>query len=96
MRRKPSHFKGVRMTKELSASRVRDDFAETLNRVAYGGERIVLDRHGKPVAAIIPIGDLTFLEEMEDRLDVEAAKLALAESDERIPYERVRSELGLR
>jgi transcriptional regulator with XRE-family HTH domain len=34
-------------------------------------------------------------EELEDRLDVEAAKKALAESDERIPYEDVRKALGL-
>ena len=35
------------------------------------------------------------LEALEDRLDVEAARKALAESDERIPYEKVRKELGL-
>ena len=33
-------------------------------------------------------------EEPEDRLDVEAAKKALAESDERIPYEVVRKDVG--
>lgn len=80
---------------KMAASKVRDDFAETINRVAYSGERVVLDRHGKAVAAIVPIDDLTFLEEMEDRLDVEAAKKALAESDERISYEEVRRQLGL-
>ena len=83
------------MAKVVSASKARVDFAETINQVAYTGERVVLDRHGKPVAAIIPIDDLYFLEEMEDRMDVEAAKIALAESDERIPYERVRRDLGL-
>jgi antitoxin (DNA-binding transcriptional repressor) of toxin-antitoxin stability system len=64
--------------------------------VAYRGERVVLDRHGKPIAAIIPIGDLTFLEEIENRMDVDAAKCALAESNERIPYEKMRQELGLK
>jgi prevent-host-death family protein len=83
------------MGKAIAASKVRDDFAGTLNTVAYTGERVTLERHGKPVAAIIPIEDLTFLEEMEDRLDVEAARAALAESDERIPYEQVRRKLGL-
>lgn len=82
------------MGKAIAASKVRDDFAETLNTVAYGGERIMLERHGKPVAAIISIEDLTFLEEMEDRLDVEAAVAALAESDERIPYGQARRKLG--
>jgi hypothetical protein len=32
----------------------------------------------------------------EDRQDIEAARKALAESDERIPYEQVRRELGLK
>jgi predicted nucleic acid-binding protein len=31
----------------------------------------------------------------EDRIDVAAARKALAESEERIPYEKVRGELGL-
>ena len=31
----------------------------------------------------------------KDRMDVAAARKALAESDERIPYEKVRRELGL-
>jgi antitoxin (DNA-binding transcriptional repressor) of toxin-antitoxin stability system len=62
--------------------------------VAYQGERVVLDRRGKQIAAIIPIDDLAFLEELENRMDVEAAKRAFAESDERIPYEKVRQEIG--
>ena len=33
--------------------------------------------------------------ECEDRADAKAARKALAESDERIPYEKVRKELGL-
>ena len=35
------------------------------------------------------------LEALEDQRDIEAADAALAESDERIPYEKVRRELGL-
>jgi len=30
----------------LSAGKARQDFAETVNRVAYGGERIVVHRRG--------------------------------------------------
>lgn len=84
------------MATTFSTSKARIDFAEMINLVAYRGERVVLDRHGKPIAAIIPIDDLTFLEEIEERMDVEAAKRALAESNERIPYETVRQELGLK
>ncbi|HEU4507135.1 MAG TPA: type II toxin-antitoxin system Phd/YefM family antitoxin [Pyrinomonadaceae bacterium] len=84
------------MATTLSTSKARVDFAEVINQVAYRGERVVLDRHGKPIAAIIPIDDLIFLEEIETRMDVDAAKRALAESNERIPYETMRQELGLK
>ena len=80
----------------LTASKARDHFADTLNRVAYRGERIVLYRRGKELAAMVPVSDLAALEQLEDRLDVEAAKKALAESSERIPYEQVRRERNLK
>ena len=83
----------------LNASDARKDFADILNRVAFGGERIVLHRRGKDVAAMISVEELRLLErlleEYEDREDVKAAREALAESDERISYEEVRRELGL-
>ncbi len=43
----------------------------------------------------LTVEDLAVLEELEDRLDVEAARKALAESGERIPYDRARRELCL-
>lgn len=36
----------------------RAKFSELINRVGYGGERIVLTRHGKPLVALVPAGDL--------------------------------------
>ena len=80
----------------LQASEARQHFADTINRVAYRGERIVLYRRGKDLVAVVPISDLAALEKLEDQLDVEAARRALAESDERIPYEQVRRELKLK
>ena len=79
---------------DLTASRARDAFADTLNRVAYRGERIVLRRRGKPLAAVIPLSDLAFLEELEDRIDLDLAKKAL-KSGKPIPYEEARRKLGL-
>ncbi len=77
----------------LNASAARKDFADALNRVAYGHERIVLERHGKKVAALVPLEDLALLEE-EDRLDLQAAKARLKEKGE-ITYSRLRRNLGL-
>ncbi len=78
----------------LTASKARAHFAEILNRAAYRGERIVLHRRGKDLAAVVPVEDVALLEELEDRLDVEAAKKALKEEGT-IPWEKVRSDLGL-
>ena len=86
------------MTK-LASGKVRQDLSDTINRVAYGGERIVLHRRGQDIAAVIPIDDLTLLEELEDRLDVEDAERILAESkakrEKPIPWEKAKKKLGL-
>lgn len=63
----------------MTVTEMRDALAEALNRVAYGGERIVLERHGKRLAALVPVEDLELLEELEDRADVKAARKALRE-----------------
>jgi prevent-host-death family protein len=80
----------------LELSDVRQKLADTINRVAYGKERILLRRRGKDVAALVSVEDLALLEELEHRSDVEAAREALAESEDRIPYEQARQELGLK
>jgi prevent-host-death family protein len=83
----------------LSVVELRQCLAEILNRAEYQGERVLIHRRGKDAAAIIPIEDLRLLErlieDIEDRLDIEAARAALAESGDRIPYAEVRRKLGL-
>jgi prevent-host-death family protein len=78
----------------LAASVVRDTFGDTLNRVAFKGERIVLERHGKAVAALVSVEDLELLEALEDRLDVDAVRAARDEPGT-VPYEEVRRRAGL-
>lgn len=86
------------MTK-LAASQARDSFSDTLNRVAYRGERIVLRRRGRDLAAIVPLEDLKLIQKTEDEIDVRGAKKALAEMKRKglkpVPYARVRKKLGL-
>ena len=79
----------------LNITEMRDNLSDAISRVAYKGERILVRRSGKDVVAIVSIEDLATLEAMEDHRDIEAARAALAESDERIPYEKIRRELGL-
>ncbi|MCA9858082.1 MAG: type II toxin-antitoxin system Phd/YefM family antitoxin [Thermomicrobiales bacterium] len=42
----------------MSATEVRENFVEVINRVAYGDERVVRTRHGKALVALVPIDDL--------------------------------------
>jgi prevent-host-death family protein len=84
----------------IAASQARDAFSDTLNRVAYRGERIVLRRRGKDLAAIVPIEDLRLIQRVEDEIDVREAKKAFAEMKRRglkpVPFEQVRKRLGLK
>lgn len=82
---------------KLTVGQVRDQFADALNQVAYRGDRIIIERRGKDIAAVVPIEDLELLELLEDRLDLEKARTALkeAESEGTIPWEQVKAELGL-
>lgn len=85
----------------VSAEEARNQFAEIINRVAYGHERTVVTRRGKRVAAIVSVEDLELLEavleELEDRADAEYCRKALKDLDlsKTVPWEDLKSELGL-
>ena len=78
----------------LAASKAREEFANTLDRVAHRGERVVLHRRGKEVAALVPMADLELIRRIEDKLDNEAADKALKEHGT-IPWEKLKADLGL-
>ena len=79
----------------IPASKAREQLAEILNDVASRGDRVILHRHGKDVAAVISVDDLELLELLEDRYDVEVARAALAESEDRVAWSDLKKELGL-
>lgn len=82
--------------RDVSTVKARDQFAEIVNRVAYRKERIALTRRGKALVAIVPIDDVKLLEEIEDRLDLEEAREALAEAKEKgtTSWETLKAGLG--
>ncbi|MCO5186373.1 MAG: type II toxin-antitoxin system Phd/YefM family antitoxin [Anaerolineae bacterium] len=49
-------------TTEVSIGQVKRDISQLVNRVAYGGERIVLTSRGKPKAVLISLEDWASLE----------------------------------
>jgi len=78
----------------LEISKVRENLADTINRVKYKGERVVLNRRGKAIAALVSVEDLALLEKLEDRLDLEDARKALEEPGI-VPWKKVKADLGL-
>ena len=63
----------------MSIAEARNNLADAINRVSYGGERVILARRGKPVAALVSAEDLALLQRMEDTEDIRAARKALRE-----------------
>jgi prevent-host-death family protein len=57
----------------LSTTVARDSFTEVINRAAYGKERVVLTRRGKPLVAV------ELLERLEDKRDAALVRERLAE-----------------
>jgi prevent-host-death family protein len=81
----------------LETTKAKDAFGDTLNRAAYGKERIILTRRGKPIAALVPLDDLELLDALENAADAEEVQAAREEAarGEVVPWETVKSELGL-
>jgi prevent-host-death family protein len=82
-----------KMLDKLTASEARQNFSDILNRAAFGRERVIIHRGKKPVAAIIPIEDYNFLEQLEDRIDIREARKRVNEPT--IPWTKIKKDLGL-
>lgn len=89
----------LRDASTMTTGEARDRFSEVLNRVAFGGERVVLTRRGKPLAAVVPLEDMALLEELEDRIDLEEARATLEEwrrsGRKAVPLDEVLKEFGV-
>jgi prevent-host-death family protein len=80
---------------EVGVHEIRANLADVINRVAYGGERVVLERRKKPMLALVSLEDLRLLEQLEDRADVRAALRARKEGGKPVPLARIEAELGI-
>ena len=78
----------------LEATKAKDTFGDTLNRAAYGKERIILTRRGKPLAALVPLEDIEILDALENAADAEEVRLAREEAarGEVVAWEAVKAE----
>jgi prevent-host-death family protein len=67
----------------VSALDVRRRFGEIVDQAA-AGERIVIERAGQPIAALVPLADLALV----DPARIKAARLAAIDEIERMARER--------
>lgn len=63
----------------LTTVEARDRLSEVINRAAFGKERVVLTRRGKPLVALVPIEDVEALEALEDQRDAQEIRDRLSE-----------------
>jgi prevent-host-death family protein len=88
---------------KMEATKVRRHFAEEMSKVAFGKQRLVIERNGKPLVAVVPMEEFVLLEEyieqLEDRLDLEAYKHAKAEmlrtGEKPVSWQQFKREHGL-
>ena len=81
----------------LTVSKAREEFSETVNHVAYTKERVMVERHGKAIVAMVPVEDLELLQDLEDRMDLSDARAAIAEAKKKgtKTWSVLKKELGL-
>ncbi|WP_053847667.1 type II toxin-antitoxin system Phd/YefM family antitoxin [Streptomyces sp. NRRL B-24085] len=57
------------MAYEIPVTQARAELADLINRVVYGGERVVVTRHGKPLVALVSAADLERLEKLQESVE---------------------------
>jgi prevent-host-death family protein len=83
--------------KQVSTVDARAQFSEIINRAAFGKERVTLTRRGKEIVAVVPIEDMKLLEALEDKIDLDEARAALAEAKKKgtVSWDKLKADLGI-
>jgi len=74
-------------------SEARERLADLGNRAALRGERVLVERRGKNLFAIVPVEDVELLERLEDEADLREIRRRKKEPTK--PLSQVMKELGL-
>jgi len=62
----------------MTTRELRERLSEIIGRCAYGGDRFVIKRNGKPLAAVVPIEDMFVAQRIEDLHDAAEYERAVA------------------
>lgn len=66
------------MAKNIGAAEAKARFSELMARVGYGGERFIIERRGRPIAALVGVEDIGRLEREREEASSRAPRGALA------------------
>jgi len=100
---KKSSLNSAKTVKLPRGRRVRGDLGVSINGSEIGkslqfiSRRMILTQRGKPVGAIVPLEDLSLLEQTEDLRDAATYRAALkkAQREKTVDWETLKRELGL-
>jgi prevent-host-death family protein len=78
----------------IPLSKARAELGDVVNRVSHGGERVLINRNGKTVAAVVSVEDLVLIRRLEDAADLKAALAARAQAAKRgtVPWKKLKAE----
>ena len=82
--------------RRYNMAEVRQNLSEVVSRAAFGGERIVIGRRERDLAAIVSMTDLELLERLEDRIDLREARKAEKERGPNLPLAEVKRRIRKR
>jgi prevent-host-death family protein len=68
---------GIVVTRRVSTAEAKAKLSELIGSVAYGKERVLIERHGRPVAALVSVDDAQSLEEADVQVNRRRGALAL-------------------
>jgi prevent-host-death family protein len=77
----------------IPISQAREHLADLGNRVNLRGERVVVERRGKNLFALVSVEDVELLERLEDKLDLDAIRAAKDEPTQ--SWAKVKKAMGL-
>jgi prevent-host-death family protein len=79
------------MITEINAVHFRQNLGEMLNQVQYRNDSIVINKDGKPVAALVDAGLFARIRRMRERFDALSYRIAEAYAD--VPAEQGLAEI---
>jgi prevent-host-death family protein len=81
------------MALQVSIGQVKRDLSELINKVAYGGERIVVTSRGKPKAVLVSVSDYEQLTAQRTARFAVIREMQDAAPD--LPFEQVKKEVAV-